>query len=219
MRSVLGWLKSASVAIMVGLIAKSVGAAVVVNISEVGTDVQLTVSGSLSQMPWGGSGSGGGSITTAILSSDSHPTYGGNGMLLQNGVQDYFIYASYSRSSDVIWGDFYHTATSSTMTGLSYFSVDFRGIQIDKSYVFGSAISATATFSNKTLATLGITNPGTYVYTYGNASFNDTVTFNIGSSGSGGGGGGGEVPEPASMAIFGLGALGFAYRARCKNRA
>ena len=34
--------------------------------------------------------------------------------------------------------------------------------------------------------------------------------------GGGGGGGGGEVPEPTSMAIFGLGALGMAYRARRK---
>lgn len=34
-----------------------------------------------------------------------------------------------------------------------------------------------------------------------------------------GGGGGGEVPEPTSMAIFGLGALGLAYRARRKSKA
>ncbi|MCE2815042.1 MAG: PEP-CTERM sorting domain-containing protein [Planctomycetaceae bacterium] len=32
-------------------------------------------------------------------------------------------------------------------------------------------------------------------------------------------GGGGQVPEPTSMAIFGLGALGFAYRARRKSKA
>ncbi len=37
--------------------------------------------------------------------------------------------------------------------------------------------------------------------------------------GGGGGGGGGEVPEPTSMAIFGLGALGMAYRARRKAKA
>jgi hypothetical protein len=36
------------------------------------------------------------------------------------------------------------------------------------------------------------------------------------SASSGGGGGGGAVPEPTSMAIFGLGALGFAYRNRRK---
>ncbi|MFM7928119.1 MAG: SUMF1/EgtB/PvdO family nonheme iron enzyme, partial [Pirellula sp.] len=34
------------------------------------------------------------------------------------------------------------------------------------------------------------------------------------SSSSGGGGGGGEVPEPSTLAIFGLGALGMAYRSR-----
>ena len=31
--------------------------------------------------------------------------------------------------------------------------------------------------------------------------------------------GGGQVPEPTSMAIFGLGALGMAYRARRKTKA
>lgn len=34
-----------------------------------------------------------------------------------------------------------------------------------------------------------------------------------------GGGGSGEVPEPTSMAIFGLGTLGLAYRARRKAKA
>ena len=33
------------------------------------------------------------------------------------------------------------------------------------------------------------------------------------------GGGGGVVPEPTSIAIFGLGALGMAYRARRKSKA
>jgi hypothetical protein len=78
-------------------------------------------------------------------------------------------------------------------------------------YVFGTAISGTATWNNKTLSDLGITNLGTYVYTVGSGANTDTVTFNLSS-----GGGGGEVPEPTSMAIFGLGALGFAYRNRRK---
>ncbi|MCE2801449.1 MAG: PEP-CTERM sorting domain-containing protein [Planctomycetaceae bacterium] len=40
------------------------------------------------------------------------------------------------------------------------------------------------------------------------------MTFNLSS-----GGGGGEVPEPTSMAIFGLGAFGLAYRNRRKQKA
>jgi hypothetical protein len=39
-----------------------------------------------------------------------------------------------------------------------------------------------------------------------------------GGDGGGDGGGGGEVPEPTSMAIFGLGVLGMAYRARRKSK-
>jgi len=40
-----------------------------------------------------------------------------------------------------------------------------------------------------------------------------------GGGGDGGDGGDGEVPEPTSMAIFGLVALGMAYRAQRKNKA
>lgn len=53
-----------------------------------------------------------------------------------------------------------------------------------------------------------------YVY---ELSSNGGDTFKIQFGTPGGGGGGGQVPEPTSMAIFGLGALGFAYRARRKS--
>jgi hypothetical protein len=76
-------------------------------------------------------------------------------------------------------------------------------MQIPGNYSFGTAISGTATFSNETLLTMGITNQGTYVYTVsGLSGASDTVTFVIGSGG--GGGGGGAVPEPASGAIAAL---------------
>ncbi|MFM7928853.1 MAG: PEP-CTERM sorting domain-containing protein, partial [Pirellula sp.] len=47
----------------------------------------------------------------------------------------------------------------------------------------------------------------------GNSYFGFRVATN-GGSGGGAGGGGGEVPEPSTLAIFGLGALGMASRSR-----
>ncbi len=40
------------------------------------------------------------------------------------------------------------------------------------------------------------------------------ATLSLSGDGGGGGGGGGEVPEPSTMAIFGLGALGMVFRSR-----
>jgi hypothetical protein len=113
------------------------------------------------------------------------------------------------------WGTSFKStqADSFTLSGVGYFSIgDNDAVALSDSYVFGTAISGTATWNNKTLSDLGITNLGTYVYTVGSGATTDTVTFIMGS----GGGGGGTVPEPTSMAIFGLGALGFAYRNRRK---
>ncbi|MFN9348678.1 MAG: PEP-CTERM sorting domain-containing protein [Planctomycetota bacterium] len=109
------------------------------------------------------------------------------------------------------------SSATSHASSLSFFSLTDSFMNLPSSYVFGTAITGSATFSNKTLAGIGLTNQGSYVYTFGSGANTDTVTFNIG--GSGGGGGGGQVPEPSTMAIFGLGALGMAYRARRKAKA
>jgi hypothetical protein len=70
-------------------------------------------------------------------------------------------------------------------------------IAVPKGYVSGAALSGSATFDNSTFATLGLT-PGTYVYTFGNGADADTFTVHIA----------GAVPEPASLALMGLGAAG-----------
>ncbi|MEK0424974.1 MAG: motif, partial [Planctomycetota bacterium] len=119
-------------------------------------------------------------------------------------------------NSGGLWGASFSStaATSVSLTGVNFFGVNDalnQGLFVAKDYVFGTAISGTVTWNNKTLADLGITNLGTYVYTAGSGANTDTVTVIFS---SGGGGGSGAVPEPTSMAIFGLGALGFAYRNR-----
>lgn len=70
-------------------------------------------------------------------------------------------------------------------------------------YISGSALNGTATYSNQTLASLGLI-AGSYVYSLNNS---DTVTVNVGPVAA-------AVPEPATwgMMLLGFGAMGFRMR-------
>lgn len=61
-------------------------------------------------------------------------------------------------------------------------------LYVPNSYLSGSALSGTATYSNTTLATLGLT-PGLYLYTWGSGASADSATVDIVAS----------TPEPGSL--------------------
>ncbi|MDR3620682.1 MAG: PEP-CTERM sorting domain-containing protein [Paludisphaera borealis] len=97
-------------------------------------------------------------------------------------------------------------ATSGTgdRFGISPLSSDF-GLVTPFGYVSGSPLSATTTFANQTFDSLGVT-PGSYVWTWGSGADADSLTLNIVSA---------AVPEPSSLAmagVAGLVALGLASR-------
>ena len=80
-------------------------------------------------------------------------------------------------------------------------------LQVPKDYISGTAISGTMTFAGTTIAGLGATQ-GTYTWTWGSGADADFATLNV-------------VPEPGSLALFGLSALGvglIAYRRRKKQQ-
>ena len=81
----------------------------------------------------------------------------------------------------------------------------FGMLWLPDGYVSGSAIAGTATWLNQSVASLGLT-PGTYPF----AAPADTVVVNIE----------GAVPEPASWALMllGFGAIGWAMRCRRQVR-
>jgi hypothetical protein len=82
-----------------------------------------------------------------------------------------------------------------------------QGISIDSSDLVGNLWTPDNSWSvSGTLASIGLT-PGTYAIV--DALTNESITIQIVPSAA--------VPEPTSMAIFGLGALGMAYRARRKS--
>ena len=65
-------------------------------------------------------------------------------------------------------------------------------------YVSGSALSDTSTYANQTFASLAAT-PGTYEWTWGTGT-NQNFTLQIGPVAA--------APEPASLALFGVGLAG-----------
>jgi hypothetical protein len=219
MRFVSGWLKSAS-AVCLGLcLVGSASAGVIINVVQSGSDVVLSMSGSLSNLG-----------TPVATQTQNLPRYArietqrwplpvteDSFFISNGGAINYSTYLKVSGPGPTWGSDYTMSSATSHASSLSFFSLTDSFMNLPSSYVFGTAITGSATFSNKTLAGIGLTNQGSYVYTFGSGANTDTVTFNIG--GSGGGGGGGQVPEPSTMAIFGLGALGMAYRARRKAKA
>ncbi len=80
-----------------------------------------------------------------------------------------------------------------------------RFLYLPTNYISGSALNGTATYSNQTLASLGLI-AGSYVYSLNNS---DTVTVNVGPVAA-------AVPEPGTwaMMLLGFGMIGATARYR-----
>ena len=84
-----------------------------------------------------------------------------------------------------------------------------EGIFVPQGYTFGTALSATNTFSSKSFASLGLT-PGTYTTTWGAGATADFLTINVGAAAA--------VPEPSTFALLGMGAIGLIGHGRRKRK-
>jgi hypothetical protein len=81
-------------------------------------------------------------------------------------------------------------------------------LDVPVGYVSGHSLSDTSTYDNKTFAKLGVT-PGTYVWTWGTGTHADSFTLQVGPATA--------TPEPASLTLLGIGAvglLGYGWRRR-----
>ena len=215
MRFVSGLLKSAIAFFLAGVLAIDASAGVVVNFAQVGNDVVASLSGSIENLGTPNFSNNLASNLQSFIYSDL--TFSDKGIRVARPGYTASTYNSFSlTTSNQYWGPTvpFKVASSSNITGVDYLDVWGGGsrLSLASNYVFGTSISGTITWSNKSLADIGITNLGTFGFTLGSGANTDTITLNMTA-------GGGQVPEPSTMAIFGLGTLGMVYRARRKANA
>ena len=223
MRSVLGWIKSVSVVLLSAMISSNASAAVVVTFAPSGNDVVATVSGSWRALSGFGADDfasenviGGGGDRNSFSTFTGSKLGRSFTLVKVSGPSTWGTSAS-SVSINADSGD---VSTDFAFLTRNVLGPSATTLLVSPQIIGGVPITGSMTFSNKTMSSMGLDNYGTFVYRF--LSTTETLTFVLSSgsgSGGGGGGGGGEVPEPTSMAIFGLGALGMACRARRKAKA
>lgn len=174
---------------------ESADASVMINISEVGTNVTLTASGTFDQ-------------ALATIQATGHsfgqqvfPSFGFAGFGTQSPVQVYAL----SGPSNFGSGNFSSTVDVNSGLGIGL-NARSRIFFISSSYLNNSQISSSGVISNSTLASVGFT-PGVYNFLIGG----NALTVNI-SPGTG------AVPEPGTWAMMLLGFSGIGYSIRRRRR-
>ena len=175
-------------------------AAVTINITNVGSDVVATVSGSLDLTGLTAEYSFS-SVEFAIRGS---PTFVGTGSVSQPVISfsGFTGPLSIGPGTNVVYAD-------SSEGGIFAFnggSYGFPLVFVVPSFVSGSSLTGSSTFLGASLASLGLTS-GQYVYT----STADRITFNVGAA----------VPAPAAWILMtaGFGLVGGAMRTRRRSNA
>lgn len=159
----------------------SANATFVINVTEVGNSVVA---------------SGSGSINTAGLNPLGFNTSWSQPQLqfdsLQLGSGGAAVYNGYTGPSTIGPGPDSLGAMTAIRTGdpvgLTLFNTIPR-LYVPQNYVSGSALAGTSTFSNKSLATLGLA-VGSYQFTWGSGINADSMTVNV------------SVPEPSSVLLL-----------------
>jgi len=171
-------------------------ASYIVTMTQQGTNVVATGSGTidLSSLIFVGTGSG-----------DEAGVSGGLGIIVVGPVsfQPSDGYGGYS--GPVSFGSL-GLLTASTGSGDRVgIDQDSGELFVPAGYVSGTALSSSSTWDNKDFASLGVT-PGTYVWNWGSGPTADSFTLQIGAA---------AVPEPSTLALLAL-PLVFLLPARAK---
>jgi hypothetical protein len=193
MNTVTKMMLAATVAISGISATTAANAAIVITVTEVGTDVRAD-----------GSGTADTTGATMYGSTSGSATIRGSLGILRVGTGSYNIFAATGPSAFGSGSTVKGSAVLGSVIGVDGVT---QTIMLSTGYISNSFISSTATFANQTLASLGLT-PGSYVYSLPN----DTVTVNIGPVAA-------AVPETATwaMMITGFGMMGAAMRTRRRS--
>ena len=166
---------------------------VTITVVESGSDLLMTATGSLNTT----------GLTSVGDTTYSPYLYPQNGAVITGASSAAATYYSGATTFGGSFGTAGFTAADAGGTGdLVYVSGFYLGLP--QSYIDGTSLTSTNTFTNKSFASLGLIE-GTYVWTWPS----DSITLVIGGS---------AVPEPASWAalcgVIGLIATGFRRRPR-----
>ena len=158
-------------------------AAAIININEAGSDVVATGSGSIDFTDL--TPVGGGNDYSAIDATNGNVVVGpsaGAGVIIYSGITGPTSFGS-------------GTLKLANSGSGDLFGVDFTILDLPYLYTSGAPLNGTATFSNQTFSTLGLT-PGTYQYTWGTPTDGhaDSLTVQIGPAATA------AVPLPSSLA-------------------
>jgi hypothetical protein len=180
-------------------LAGTANATLIINVDEVGSDVVFSTSGSLDLR--GAEFLGGYAYNDGFIpGGDNWYIASGDGSYVDNYAMTSFdgpfgtSTTFFSTPSSVSGDDFYIWGNG----GMT------QQVGMPVGYLSGSLITSEMIFSNATIASFTMI-AGTYNY----AIPNDNIILNIGQ-------GGGKVPEPATLALMGLGLLGMGLKQKKK---
>lgn len=191
----------------VGLLAgpMTANAVYVVSAVETGGAVVFTGSGSLNTEAWRAPGSPTNRVG-GLLPSGSDP-----GLLLGSNapvpVGDYYYGSNFAGPTSFGMGTSFAYSSSGTGDYVGIAPV-YTALFVPFGYISGNPLAGSSTFDASTFASLGLTT-GVYVWTWGQDATADSFMLRIGADAT-------DVPEPGTLALFGLGFAGLGFMRRRK---
>jgi len=184
-------------AVTLALSAPPTHAGVIINITQVGSDVVATGSGffNLNALTLGGSFPSNPDLSPTIGRIVMGPVPGPNPMSVYDGITGPLSYGSgLTTLATSGFGDIF--GQCGAVNGIPSLH-----IFMPQPYVSGTPLSATDIYSNATINSLGLT-PGTYTWNWGTGADADFLTLQI------------TTPEPTSLVLIPSGLLALALLAR-----